>query len=305
MFNTKYIKNRGAIDFYVSFCVMAAGRYKNNNVEWSAAPLEQDEELRLLYNYLRISPWYALAARQIEIKVRRLMPEHTRAIVHCYRRYGDVYAQTFEHWVGPARKLSGKPTSQPQALIVEASNVSQVAQGYKLIAIKEGSPLPEVLRELTELLKRCGSFRDRPPAITGLRAKTMWRALAVVYARARDPAAELWRIGARVGVIDRFAGRIDPEESKKSQATAQIRRELTQTVIRFLQLALLLSQSAALGTFPDTKSPLIERSQQMVFAFENRELDRALSACAAEYDFVVEKSLQLSVKRPDSHALIT
>ena len=68
-------------------------------------------------------------------------------------------------------------------------------------------------------------------------------------------------------------------------------------MIRFLQLALLLSQSAALGAFPDIDSPLIERNQQMVFAFENWELDRALSACAAEYDFVVAKSLELASKR--------
>lgn len=282
---------------------MAAGRY--NNKKWSPAPAEQDEELRLLYNYLRISPWYALACSQIDIKVRRLMPERSRAIVHCHRRYGDVYAVDFDHWVGPARKLSGKPTTEPQALIVERGRASQIPSTHELIAIDKSLTIPEAVREITALLKRCGSFCPKPEPVTGTRAKTMWRALAVVYARARDPAAELWRIGARVGVIDRFVGRIDPEESRKSQATAQIRRELTQTVIRFLQLALLLSQSAALGTFPDTKSPLIEQDQQMVFAFENWELDRALSACAAEYDFVVAKSLQLAMKHTEPDPVLT
>jgi hypothetical protein len=270
---------------------------EHRNFVGSQGPRIGEEELRLLYNYLRISPWYALAAGQVDIKVRRIAPERTRAVIQCYRRYGDVHHRSFEDWVGPVRKVSVKPTSRPRALIVEAQNISEVVQGYKLIAIKEGSSLPEVIHDLTELLKRCGYFCPRTASITGIRAKTMWRALAVVYARARDPAAELWRIGARVGVIDRFAGRIDPDESRKSAASMQMRKELTQTVIRFLQLALLLSQSAALGTFPDTKSPLIERNQQMVFAFENWELDRALSACAAEYDFVVAKNLELASKR--------
>lgn len=273
---------------------------EHRNFVGSQGPRIGEEELRLLYNYLRISPWYALAARQVDIKVRRIAPERTRAVIQCYRRYGDVHHRSFEDWVGPVRKVSVKPTSRPRALIVEAQNISEVVQGYKLIAIKEGSSLPEVIHDLTELLKRCGYFCPRTASITGIRAKTMWRALAVVYARARDPAAELWRIGARVGVIDRFAGRIDPDESRKSAASMQMRKELTQTVIRFLQLALLLSQSAALGTFPDTKSPLIDANQQLVFAFENWELDRALSACAAEYDFVVAKSLELASKRAAS-----
>ena len=261
--------------------------------------------MRLFYNYLRISPLYALAFLQAGVKLRRSMPAQTRLVIQCYRRYGDVFHRSFEEWAGPERQLSGNPTLQGQAHIIGPEQAHQIGAQYTLVAVDRSLPLNDAIKAVEQALRDSGVFEPKKSPVHGVRSKTMWKALAVVYARARRPADELWRVGARVGLIDRWVGQIDPEDSKKTAGSSLIRRDLTLAVIRFLQLASLLAQSAALGSFPDIESPLITPEKQLVFAFENYELDRRLSQCPGEYDFVVAKSLQLAMNHTEPDTPLT
>ncbi len=263
----------------------------NNNKTLSIDPCLKDDSLRLLFNFLRISPSYALAHDLGIKRLTRSMPERTKAVLRTYRRFGDVFTKPFEAWAAPHRKLSGKTTSFVQELVTRPDQSILPKPGYSLIEIKQGLSRSQALALIEQVIRRSSHFCSVKAVDTGIRAKTMWRALAVVYARARHPNVELWRIGALTGAIERVLGKIDPNEPKRSLANATMRRDLTLAVIRFLHVALLLSESAALGCFPDIKAPLIEPNQQLVFAFENHELDRRLSVCGLEYDYIVEKNL--------------
>ena len=144
---------------------------------------------------------------------------------------------------------------------------------------------------IEQVIRSSKHFCAAKASDTGKRVKTMWRALAVVYARARHPNRELWRIGAETAVIERAMGRVDPQEPKRLSAHAVLRRDLTQAVLRFAQVAILLSESAALGCFPNTEAPLITPSKQLTLAFENFEVERRFRTCGVEFDYVAERNM--------------
>ena len=258
----------------------------------STGAARTDEQLRLLFNYLRISPTYLLAHKLGPKKLTRGMPEQTKLAIQTYRRFGDVYSADFEQWSVPHRRMSFNPTSCVQELVANPSEEIKIEEGFSFIKVKHGLSRSEALTLVERVINESKHFCAAKASDTGKRAKTMWRALAVVYARARHPEKELWRIGAETAVIERSLGRLDPDEPRCLSANAVLRRDLTMAVIRFITVALLLSESAALGYFPDTEAPLVERSDQLVFAFKNYELDKQLRACSGEYDYIAKKNLQ-------------
>jgi hypothetical protein len=219
------------------------------------------------------------------------MPEQTKLAIQTYRRFGDVYNQDFEQWAEPHRRMSFNPTSCVQELVVTPNQHLDIEDGYSFIKVKHGLSRAEALAMIEQVIRSSKHFCAAKASDTGTRAKTMWRALAVVYARARHPKRELWRIGAETAVIERALGRVNPEEPKRVSAHAVLRRDLTQAVIRFAQVAVLLSESAALGCFPNTEAPLITPSKQLTMAFATYEVERRLRTCAFEFDYVAERNM--------------
>jgi hypothetical protein len=261
------------------------------DLQWLVDPDKLGEQLRLLFHFLRISPTYFLAHKLGPKKLTRGMPEQTRLAIQTYRRYGDVYDQDFEQWAAPHRRMSFNPTSCVQELVASPNEMVLSKEGYSLIEVKHGLSRAEALAMIEQVIRSSKHFCAAKASDTGKRVKTMWRALAVVYARARHPKKELWRIGAETAVIERAMGRLDPDEPRCLSAHAVLRRDLTQAVIRFAQVAVLLSESAALGCFPNTEAPLITPSKQLTMAFATYEVERRLRTCEVEFDYVAERNM--------------
>ena len=268
---------------------MAVG--SGNDQQWLVDPDKLGEQLRLLFHFLRISPTYFLAHKLGPKRLTRGMPEQTKLAIQTYRRFGDVYNQDFEQWAEPHRRMSFNPTSCVQELVARPNQMIQPKEGYILIEVKHGLSRAEALAMIEQVIRSSKHFCAAKASDTGTRAKTMWRALAVVYARARHPKRELWRIGAETAVIERAIGRVDPEEPKRLSAHAVLRRDLTQAVLRFAQVAILLSESAALGCFPNIEAPLITPSEQLTMAFATYEVERRLRTCGVEFDYVLERNM--------------
>ena len=278
---------------------MAVG--SGNDQQWLVDPDKLGEQLRLLFHFLRISPTYFLAHKLGPKRLTRGMPEQTKAAIQTYRRYGDVYDQDFEQWAAPHRRMSFNPTSCVQELVASPNQQLDIEDGYSFIKVRHGLSRAEALAMIEQVIRSSKHFCAAKASDTGKRVKTMWRALAVVYARARHPKKELWRIGAETAVIERALGRVDPEEPKRVSAHAVLRRDLTLAVIRFAQVGVLLSESAALGCFPNTEAPLITPSKQLTMAFATYEVERRLKTCGFEFDYVAERNLSYCKSRSKEH----
>ena len=86
-------------------------------------PDETQVNLRLFFNFLRISPSYALmdkarAAKRLTSKT----PIRTRQIIEVFRLLGEVHTESFSRWAGPALLLSGNRTSKMETLLLTQSN---------------------------------------------------------------------------------------------------------------------------------------------------------------------------------------
>ncbi len=253
----------------------------------SAPALSADtaELKRLFFNYLRISPSYRLAAQAGTARITPRMPEHSKAALRCYKRFGDVWQREFEEWAGPALFPSGNPTRHLQALPPDAPYVSTAHRNVTLVVVPN---------ELSSL-KKVEEFRaivagDTSCQRLAVRPKTLWKNLAAVHARARYPDAELWRIGVLAGSVERYSGRIDPWCPRRLARDAAERRHLTLIVIRLLKHALTLAENAAVGLFPH---PDPQPWQQLAFAFEDHRLDALLSEAAGDEHLIIRQKLAL------------
>jgi hypothetical protein len=128
-----------------------------------------------------------------------------------------------------------------------------------------------------------------------LREKTLLQALCVVYARAKYPRVELWRIGALTNVVERYRDQINPWGSKKLASQAHMRRHLTLIVVRKLLFALLVAENAAAGHFPIAQR---EPWHQLEFPFMENQLYKLLSASGEEEQNFLVNSLERLQTKP-------
>lgn len=239
---------------------------------------------RLLFNYLRISPSYALICHTASHRITPRTPLSSRRTIQTYRKYGDVYQSTFCQWSGPAQKTSGNRTLNEQPLLLSAGQTIRCPDGYDGFLIPRHLGMQEKLR-LARLLIEALPATDKPLAGQSIRLKTLWKALAVVYERAKHPNIELWRIGLLAQLVERFTDKLDPWCEKKSAKDAQMRRHLTLMTVRAIFLALVIAENAAQGFFP-TRTPV--SGEQLEFPFAQQRLHALLSAQGdAEYRVIL------------------
>lgn len=244
-----------------------------------------DDYERLLFNYLRISPSYALICESNGQKITRSTPEFSRRIIHTFQKFGDVYSLHFVDWLGSHRAVSQKTTAPNQALLITPGQTVTCPPGY------QGVLFPTVSTAV-ERAKICSQLQKRPmPSKSYLsdpiiRSKTLWKALAAVYERAKHPEIELWRVALLANVVDRLKGKLDPWGGKKAAKDAELRRHLTLMVVRALFLALIVSENAAQGFFP-TRAEV--PGEQLEFPFAQLKLHGLLSSQGdAEYLAIIE-----------------
>lgn len=249
-------------------------------------PADTEEQLRLFFNFLRISPSYALvdetrAAKRLTSKT----PPQTRQLIEMFRLLGDVHTKSFSQWTGPALLVSGNKTAKAQTLLVAPTKPVVIDSDCMLFAVPRTLERAQQIAQVHALLE----VHNPKPIVhrAGIRPHTLWKALACVYAKAKHPDKELWRIGALANAVERFKGHISPDGPRSLANQAAQRRHLTLIVARLILTALLISENAAIGTFP---SMAREAGVQTAFPFEEHKLDAWLSASGdQEYNYVMGK----------------
>jgi hypothetical protein len=251
-----------------------------------AAPELTADSYRLFFNFLRISPSYALVSNQQgQIKVTRKTPTRTRQLLAVFDSLGNVHTTDFDNWQGPSLITSGIRTPRVRVLKSSAADQVVLSRDCVLMAVPRSLSRARQLAECKALLDKNDVKAATPTQDT--RIRTLWKALACVYARAKNPDLELWRIGLLANAVTRFRGVMSPEETRKLAAHAEMRRHLTLMVIRLMFTALVISENAALGRFPDKTS---QSATQMAFPFEAHQLDRLLSASGDfEYNYIMQR----------------
>ncbi len=252
-----------------------------------AQDLLGDLELaRLFFNFLRISPSYALVSSSPGIKVTRKTPERSAQVIRTFKAYGDVHIQSFDAWMKSCPRLSGKTTLESKTLIISKQERQPRPENHLSIFVPLGLKPVEATRQFREMVVpqlNTGPHQCRH----NIRRKTLWKALATVYQRAKHPSLELWRIGLLANLVDRYQGKINPWEQKKLAKQAEMRRHLTLMVVRALVLALVVSENSAIGAFP-VKTPI--SGEQLEFPFAEHRLFRLLSESGdTEFNWILKK----------------
>lgn len=262
-----------------------------------AASFEFDrvnEELpRLLFNYLRISPSYALVCLSPPKRLARSTPSGSRQVIDTFRIYGDVYRRSYDAWRGPHLAVSGKTTPPDQGLTGQRDCQETLGDDFITLSIPRNLSLKEQLSECKRLL-RCSKAPRQQFSHVKIRTKTLWKALATVYERAKHPDIELWRVGLLANCVERFNGQLDAWATKKLAQHAEMRRHLTLIVVRTLFLALLVAENAAHGAFP-ARTPL--PGIQMEFPFSELRLHHQLMASGdEEYREICQRVAAFQIK---------
>ena len=233
---------------------------------------------RLLFNYLRISPSYALVCSSSSRRLTRGTPEASRRVIETFRKYGDVYCKSFDAWRGPHLAVSGNTTLPDQGLVGQTDYRKALGDTFITLSIPRNLPLKQQLSECERLLRRSKASVEQISRVK-IRSKTLWKALAAVYERAKHPDVELWRVGLLANCVERFNGQLDAWATKKLAQHAEMRRHLTLIVVRALFLALLVAENAAHGAFPERSA---FSGPQLEFPFAELELHNRLMALGDE-----------------------
>ena len=249
-------------------------------------PQDTEEQLRLFFNFLRISPSYALvddtqAAKRLTPKT----PCRTRQLIEVFRLLGEVHTKSFAQWAGPALLLSGNKTSNEQTLLLTHSKPLVIDANCMVFSVPRTLERAQQMAQFRALLEAHDPKLAKRTA--GLRPHTLWKALACVYAKARHPDKELWRIGMLANAVERFKGRVSPDGPRSLASQADQRRHLTLMVARLIIMALLVSENAAIGVFPSMEKDM---GAQVEFAFAAHQLHNHLSATGDEEYNLVMKS---------------
>ncbi len=247
-------------------------------------------EMQVLYQYwfeyLKLSPSYMLAKKHrlgtLTANEKKRLPKDFADVLKTYDDFGDVHQQIFKlWWIKQGLSLMGTPTKQPTPEIITTlsanSNKNDVNELDKYIqtewreigqpnALVLAIPLnikrSRLIKEITQILSDSISNKPVQPQAKYqlLQKKTHLNSLKVgikvLWLRALQPDADLWRIGAEADISKTYSKEVDPKSTKKTTLTSQARQMLTIVTSRALLNATMVAENAARGIFPsNTKHP--------------------------------------------------
>jgi len=261
---------------------------KPNQLLASAVVYLQDFT-RLLFNFLRVSPNYSLVAQQGgKLKLHKHMAHDQRAAIQCFRRYGDVYNQSFDTWSDQHAHKWQKPKPQPLAIYTGPER-RRIQDQDTFIHLPEGVELPSA-KEWNSILTEHRA-RQRLAVIaeqTKIRASSLWKILQLVYTRALHPDVEQWRVGAMVKLVKDFADVLDPWGPRSKRGVEDMRRHMNLMVRRWLDRGAVIAANAVRGLFPSDlgSCSVPENWQQIRFDFEDdRYIQQLFAQGHEELDF--------------------
>jgi len=247
----------------------------------------QDWRFQMLFEYLRISPSYALAhTLKNEVALAEALGDAARAarVWKTYTDIGNVHEVLYrDWWLRNGLKLFGVHTAKPKSekitrlshgvsdeVLSEQSVQSitaylngnfkqQGAPDSVLVSIPLGQKRMTIMRQLRKLLDDANLEPIYQPQATymlennKMRYRRLLAGLRLVYMRSARPNDALWRIATRAK-ISTTHNTLDPLAQRKEAKTADARRMLTIMASRLLHDVLLMSENAAQGIFPSLQA---------------------------------------------------
>lgn len=256
------------------------GDWEFDNREYYAKITKRYE---LFYEYLRISPSYALAlSSKTEKELAKALgdPERASKVWQTKEDAGDVCRQIFkEWWLSKGIKMFGVHARPPRISAIaplfgdrsnqkitdyvagqfhsflEEDYEDQGRQDCLLVSIPMGRSRLETRREIEAMLDW---FEEKYPSLVPLpkykleRNRIMDRrlelGLRLVSYRAIFHKEEFWRVAARAKISDTH--KVDPFAPKKSGDVLVGRRAITIMGLKLYNETLCIAENAAMGAFP-------------------------------------------------------
>jgi len=247
----------------------------------------QDWRFQMLFEFLRISPSYALAhTLKNEVALTEALGDAAWAarVWKTYTDIGNVHEVLYrDWWLRNGLKLFGVHTAKPKSekitrLSHEASDEGLSEQSVQsitaylngnfkqqgapdsvLVSIPLGQKRMTIMRQLRKLLDEANLEPIYQPQATymlennKMRYRRLLAGLRLVYMRSARPNDALWRIATRAK-ISTTHNTLDPLAQRKEAKTADARRMLTIMASRLLHDVLVMSENAAQGIFPSLQA---------------------------------------------------
>jgi hypothetical protein len=238
---------------------------------------DQDWRFQMFFEYLRISPSYALAN---ELKNEQALAkalgdsEWAARVWKTYSDIGDVYGVMYrDWWLTNGLRLFGIHTAKPKTQVISRLShldglsvksindylgIDFVQQGRPdsvLVSIPLGQKRMTIMRQLRKLLDEANQspiYQPKalyPLEVNKMRYRRLLAGLRLVYMQAARPDEALWRVATR-SKISINHGKLDPDTSMKSARDADSRRMLTIMASRLMRDTLIIAENAAQGRFP-------------------------------------------------------
>ena len=253
------------------------------------------EMARLFFNFLRISPSYTAASQyQRPKRLPKGLSLENRQVLDCYVKYGCVLSCQFEDWI-EAHQFLPLCVKPPIIEILRGKDRLFVCDDdilLKLCANQDPPSISQVVDALTQVWPNTPIKQIQGQVLKGAKLKNMWKDLLLIYTMALNPDLELWRVGSMAMLVDRFIGRLDPMAARYKSGDDHMRRHMTLMVMRHKECALSVSESAAMGLFPNRE---IDKSIQTRFDFEDGNFtSRLFSLGSHEFDCMRSRVSQLT-----------
>lgn len=240
----------------------------------------------LMFEYLRLSPSYALANKQATIGLTKqeeaCLPADFNEVIRTYELLGDVQKILFRQWwIRRGIKVFGNPYTHPKVHELAelhsdkdveirelADNLTHYLNETRrdeglvnalLLSVPLGRRKAEVIKQVSEILdrysKRTGDTKQKPQLkLIGkrLRAKVLFNGLRLLWFKAARPSWVHWRLGAKAEISETYSKELDAATERKdyTEDSKVDRILLGKITYRALRKFNRIAENASRGRFP-------------------------------------------------------
>jgi len=222
----------------------------------SQADLWEQDDQRLFFNFLRISPTYwQICSNSQTLRLHKNMHDDQRAAIQCHRRYGSVFNPSYDDWSITNRRKFGND-SKPAIQLLDGIQAGVIQPDDQFIHLPNGSKAK--LRDLKLLMDSVPFNQMISTAVKAVKVRvaSLWKIINLIYTRALNPDIEQWRVGALVKLVKAFEHCLDPWAARSVKGHEDMRRHMNLMVKRFLDRAAMIAENAARDLFPNEQGVL-------------------------------------------------
>ena len=222
----------------------------------SQADLWEQDDQRLFFNFLRISPTYwQICSNSQTLRLHKHMHDDQRAAIQCHRRYGSVFDTSYDDWsITNSRKFGND--SKPAIQLFDGTQAAVIQFDDQFIHLPNGSNAK--LHDLKLLMDSVSFNQIISTAVKAVKVRvgSLWKIINLIYTRALNPDIEQWRVGALVKLVKAFEHCLDPWAARSVKGHEDMRRHMNLMVKRLLDRAAMIAENAARDLFPNDQGVL-------------------------------------------------